>query len=108
MIDLIKERKQYRSANKRFRRARRLYVFMLREKINIYRDDLLDYMEERMHQRGIYAEGTTPRAVRQSIQSYLYKIETGKKGNGNWHSWLMLRGWDPYTGYSKPIMQKHG
>jgi len=79
----------------------------MRDRINTYRDEVLNYMEERMHERGLYAEKTDPRSVRQSILSYLYKIETGRKGyDGGWYEWLMLKGWDIGHGYSTKLMQK--
>jgi len=107
MIDLKKDRQQHRSLNKRFRRARRLYVYFMRHRINIYRDDVLDFMQERMQERGVYSAKSDPRGIRQSILTYLYHAETARGSLGfPWHSWLMEKAWDIYKGYSKPIKQK--
>ena len=106
-VNLKTDRQRNYCINSRMRRARRMYVYFMRHRINAYRDDALDFMEDRMHERGLYAEKTDVRSVRQSILSYLYKIETGNKGyNSGWYEWLMQRGWDIGRGYSKPIMSK--
>lgn len=113
LVNLKADRQRKYCINSRLRRARRMYVYFMRHRINAYRNDVLDFMEERMHERGLYAEKTDARSVRQSIISYLYKIETGNKGYStanykdiSWWGWLMRQSWDIGKGYSKPIMKK--
>lgn len=78
-MDLNKDRLKHRTANQRFRRARRMYVYFMRHEINEQRNVFLDYMVERMKDRGLYSHGTHDRGVRQAY------------------------GWDAYSGYSKPV-----
>lgn len=93
--------------NARLRRARRLYVFFMRYRLNIYRDDVLDYMADRMRERGLYSCKTDDRSVRQSILGHLCKVEVKRyrRGSFDWHNWLDANGWDAWRGYSKPTKQ---
>ena len=80
---------------------------MMRERLRVYGNEAMDFVAERMQQRGLYSEKTNIRAVRQSIQGHMYRIDTGKYQCGeSWHEWCFKNGQSPYTGYSKPIMQK--
>lgn len=104
------ERRKYSSANSKLRRARRLYVYINRNLINSKRNKVLDKMTERAKERGLYAMGTDDRSVRQSIITYLYRIErgAGKSLHPGWYEWLMAKGWDIGKGYSKRIMDRTG
>jgi len=66
-------------------------------------------MAKRMHDSGLYAESANLRSIRQSIQSYLYRIEHDKKysykvtGYFGWHNWCRENNWDAYSGLSRPL-----
>lgn len=106
-MNFKKDRTKFRTINQRFRRARRLYVFMMRDEINENRNDMLDYMVIKMKERGLYSKGTDDRGCRQSIISHLFRVEVPKGRYGNpWYEWTFQNGWDVWRGYSKPIMRK--
>lgn len=106
-MNLQHERIRFRTANQRFRRGRRLYTFLMRHRINTYRDEVLDFMADRMQERGLYSAKSDQRGVRQGILTHLYHIETGKRGLGSpWYEWLLKNGWDIYNGYSVRMMSK--
>ena len=98
--------------SKQLRRARRLYVFLCREYLDFYRDPAFDYVAKRMRESGMYSANVPERNTRQGIQSYLYRIDNAKRkygelcGGFGWHEWCFQKGYDPFTGYSKTIMQQ--
>lgn len=108
MIKIVRERENFRTANQRIRRARRLYVFLNRFQLNHLRDPYMDYMVGRMRERGLYSDRVPERNTRQGIQSTLYRIERkeDRRGGFGWHEWCFEKGWNAWTGYSQPIMMK--
>lgn len=105
MIEQI--RLQFRTANQKLRRARRLYVYLCRDSINNDGNVVLDFMEKHAHKRGLYADATNERSVRQSIIIHLFRIEIkGGTYARDWHKWLMMKGISPYHGYFKASAER--
>lgn len=73
------------------RRARRLYIRLVHDKI--VSTVTLDYVARRMRDSGMYSNCTPPRSLRFSVLRSKWKLETG---NRDWHGWCRKNGWAFY------------
>lgn len=74
------------------RRARRLYVTMVRSKI--VDTFSINRAAEQMKDAGMYSAGTPLVQIRYSILRRMWRLETG---GHEWHRWVQVNGWTFYT-----------
>lgn len=93
MIKIPIERRRFKSANQRLRRARRLYLFRLR--FYIITPEWLFWVSDRMRGTGLYHETKSDKDTAWAILRYLYKFE--REGYhatwDGWYRWMQDKGW---------------
>jgi len=108
MIDTQIIRNNYRTANSKLTRARRLYIFLGRKKFDTAGNDYFDYMVDKMKEGGLYAASSEKKAIRWGVIRALFKLEYPRFSTSAlvYREWIFAKGIDCHSGYFKPVIKQ--